>query len=86
LTAAYAHSESPSAKEAPWLWVYAPTNFLVNDNVDRLIELMARAKKAGYTSAVVTDAKFGRLADRNGDRPPRYFENLRRQNRRRTGP
>ena len=45
LTAGYAHSESPSTKEAPWLWVYAPINFLVNDNVDRLIELMGRAKK-----------------------------------------
>ena len=39
---------------------------------------MKRAKKAGYTAVVVTDTKFARLADRNGDRPPSYFSNLRR--------
>ena len=73
------HSEPRTAADsAPWLWVYAPTNFLVNDNVDRLIALMKRAKKAGYTAVVVTDTKFARLADRNGDRPPSYFNNLRR--------
>ena len=67
-----------SAAEAPWLWVYTPTNFLVNENADHLIDLMKRAKKAGYTAFVVSDTKFARLADHNGDRPPRYFDNMRR--------
>ncbi len=67
-----------SAADAPWLWVYTPTNFLVNENADHLIDLMKRAKKAGYTAFVVSDTKFARLADHNGDRPPRYFDNMRR--------
>ena len=79
LAAGFGHSAPRSAADSgPWLWVYAPTNFLVNDNVDRLIALMQRAKKAGYTAVVVTETKFARLADRNGDRPPSYFNNLRR--------
>jgi hypothetical protein len=78
LTTAPGYAEPPAAEAPPWLWVYAPTNFLVNDNVEHLIALMKRAKKAGYTGVVVTDTKFARLADHNGDRPPSYFENLRR--------
>ena len=66
------------ADEPPWLWVYTPTNFLVNENADHLIDLMKQAKKAGYTAFVVSDTKFARLADHNGDRPPSYFDNMRR--------
>ena len=73
-----ASAAEPAADKAPWLWVYAPTNFLVDENADHLIELMKRAKKAGYTAFVVSDTKFARLADHNGDRPPRYFDNMRR--------
>ncbi len=60
--------------EAPWLWVYAPVNFQVDQEGDRLVELIRRAGKAGYNAVVVTDTKFGRM----GDRPKNYYANLRR--------
>jgi Carbohydrate binding domain len=63
----------PPAAES-WLWVYAPCNFQVNEQVDRLHELLRRAKKAGYNGALVTDSKFGRISDR----PDHYYDNLRR--------
>jgi hypothetical protein len=66
-------ADSPAA-DAPWLWVYAPTNFQVDANADHLIELIRRAGKAGYTAVVVTDSKFGRM----GNRPANYYDNLRR--------
>jgi hypothetical protein len=70
-----AGTEEPAAKAAgPELWLYAPCNFQVNEQVNRLIELLRRARKAGYTAAVITDSKFGRLADR----PEHYYDNLRR--------
>ena len=60
--------------DSPWLWVYAPVNFQVDQEGDRLVELIRRAGKAGYNAVVVTDTKFGRM----GDRPKNYYDNLRR--------
>ncbi len=60
--------------DAPWLWVYAPVNFQVDREGDRIVELIRRAGKAGYQAVVVTDTKFGRV----GDRPKNYYENLKR--------
>lgn len=42
-------------------WVYLPANFQVDEEADRLIGLIERAAKAGYTHALVTDSKFSRL-------------------------
>ncbi|MBM4017879.1 MAG: hypothetical protein FJ288_06040 [Planctomycetes bacterium] len=67
------------AADAPWqwLWVYAPCNFQVDKNVDELLALMERAKKAGYNGMLVADHKFGRLQDR----PENYYRNLARARR-----
>ncbi|MBI1369072.1 MAG: hypothetical protein GC162_10510 [Planctomycetes bacterium] len=56
------------------LWVYAPCNFQVDASVDKLIALLKRAKSAGYSAAVITDFKFGRI----DDRPANYYTNLTR--------
>ncbi len=56
------------------LWVYASVNFQVDKDVDGLIQLLARAKKAGYNGAAITDYKFGKL----DDRPDNYYRNLTR--------
>ena len=66
--------DAPPNADAPWLWVYAPVNFQVDREGDRLVELIRRAGKAGYNAVVVTDTKFGRM----GDRPKNYYDNLRR--------
>ena len=58
----------------PALWVYTPVNFQVNEAVDRLHTLLRRARDAGYSAAVVTDYKFGRLSDR----PAHYYKNIAR--------
>ncbi len=65
--------DAPPA-DAPWLWVYAPVNFQVDREGDRIVELIRRAGKAGYQAVVVSDSKFGRMADR----PKNYYENLKR--------
>jgi hypothetical protein len=57
-----------------WLWVYASTNFQVNERADAFIALMQRAKKAGYNGMLVADYKFGNLKDR----PAWYYANLER--------
>ena len=56
------------------LWVYAPVNFQVDKDTDRLIALLKRSAKAGYNGAVVTDYKFGKL----DGRPRHYYRNLER--------
>jgi len=63
------------AAEPPWkyLWFYAPCNFQVDKNVDDIVALMQRARKAGYNGMVTGDHKFGRMHE---DRPPNYFVNL----------
>jgi hypothetical protein len=58
-------------------WVYCPTNFQVNANVDRLLALFDRAQAAGYNGIILTDFKFGRMRDR----PANYAANLARTRR-----
>lgn len=53
-------------------WVYCPQNLLVNENTTNLIALMQRAANAGYTHVLITDSKFGHLADM----PASYFQNI----------
>ena len=55
-------------------WVYAPANYQVNEQADRIIALMKRAKAAGYTHFLVTDSKFSRVPTL----PKHYFANVAR--------
>jgi len=56
------------------LWVYTQTNLLVPDEVQRVEDLMQRAKKAGYTHMLLADSKFSRL----GQLDERYFKHVER--------
>lgn len=69
-----AFASATRAEGPPELWVYAGVNFQVDESTDELLTLLERAKKAGYSAAVVTDYKFGKIEDR----PERYYVNLRR--------
>ncbi len=62
------------AMEFEHRWVYVSRNLYVDDNVDAVVALMSRSKKAGYTGMVLSDSKFGRLPQM--DR--RYFDNVAR--------
>ena len=55
-------------------WVYVSTNLLVEKNIDQLIALMERAKKAGYTGVLLADYKFPFLDRMDA----RYFANAKR--------
>ncbi len=65
-------SASAGAGEVDRLWVYASVNFQVDSDVDDLIDLLSRAKEAGYNGAAITDYKFGNLQER----PENYYRNL----------
>ncbi|MDB5321178.1 MAG: hypothetical protein JWN40_2809, partial [Phycisphaerales bacterium] len=56
------------------LWVYYPTNLLVDQNVDKLRQIWGRAAGAGYTHVLLADSKFSRL----GAMDKRYFANVER--------
>jgi hypothetical protein len=70
LTASLAVSQ---AKER---WVYAPSNYQVDAQADRIIALMKRAKTAGYTHFLITDSKLARVPTL----PDKYFKNVARVN------
>jgi hypothetical protein len=70
-------SAEQQAKQLRWKWVYFDCNFQVNEQVDELISLMHRAKKAGYNGMVITDSKWGRFQGR----PAQYYYNLKRAKR-----
>jgi hypothetical protein len=59
---------------APELWFYQGVNLTDERIVERLAPIWRRARAAGYTRVVLSDAKFGRLGDMN----PSYFDNARR--------
>ncbi len=54
------------------LWLYCPTNLLVDANVDKLDALWRRAIKVGYTQVLLGDTKFCTLENM----PERYFKNV----------
>lgn len=58
----------------PELWLYTPVNFQLTNQVDALITRLERAKSLGYSAAVITDYKFGKL----DERPDHFWKNLRR--------
>lgn len=52
--------------------VFCNFNLAVDANVDTLERIFRRAAKAGYTGVVISDTKYGRLAEM----PPNYFSNI----------
>lgn len=72
---------SVSAEELR-LWFFLSTNLLVEANVDKGIELLNRASKAGYNGVLLTDTKFssGILGDPKSDAwtVNRYKQNVKR--------
>lgn len=62
------------AGSPPQLWLYYPTNFLVEKNVDKAREIWTRAAAAGYTHVLIADSKFSRLHQM----PANYFKNCQR--------
>src|SRR5687767_5915127 len=56
------------------LWLYYPTNLLVEKNLDKAREVWTRAAKAGYTHVLLADSKFSRLPDMD----KRYFDHCER--------
>jgi hypothetical protein len=63
--------QKTSADEKPELWLYFPTNFLVDKNLDKAKELWTRAAAAGYDHVLIADSKFSRLSMMD----KRYFQN-----------
>ena len=65
-------------EEGEWLfekrWVYCSFNLLVDKNADELVNVMDRARAAGYTGILLADYKFNKL----GQMIPRYFRNVER--------
>jgi hypothetical protein len=72
LLAASTHAAPPRE-----LWVYCPTNLLVDANVDKLDALWHRAHTAGYTHVLLADSKLARLDDL-GSSTKHYMANLAR--------
>ncbi len=62
------------AADSPELWLFLQTNLLVPRNVDRALDILARASKAGYSAVLLGDSKFCRL----GSLGPEYFAQVRR--------
>ena len=56
------------------LWLYCADNLWVDEHIDNLEKLWARAAKSGYTHILLSDSKFGKL----GDMDSRYFRNVAR--------
>ncbi|MBN1419678.1 MAG: hypothetical protein JXP34_12945 [Planctomycetes bacterium] len=61
-------------REAPELWLYSPTNLLVDANIKKLRPLWIRAANAGYRKVLLADSKFAKL----GDMDEHYFANVAR--------
>lgn len=60
--------------EEPRMWFYLSTNLLVDENLEKGLELLQRASKSGYNGVLVADSKFSRW----GDLPERYERNVKR--------
>ena len=56
------------------LWLYWQQNLWVDQNVEKLEGLFARAGKAGYTHVLLADSKFAKLEEMDA----RYFKNVER--------
>ncbi|HEX8916367.1 MAG TPA: hypothetical protein VF796_28710 [Humisphaera sp.] len=67
-------SAARAAEPPKELWLYYPTNLLVDANIDKAKDVWARAAKAGYTHVLLADSKFSRLSLMD----KRYFANVER--------
>lgn len=65
---------NPAGAQRLERWVYAPTNLLVEENVDRLEGLMREAAGLGFTHVLLSDSKFSRLHELD----ERYFRHVER--------
>src|SRR5207249_6599 len=63
------------ADDRPALWFYYPTNLQIDQNVSRLEPIWRRAAVAGYSRVLLSDSKFARLGDLQGNEK-RYFANI----------
>jgi hypothetical protein len=62
------------------LWLYCPTNLLVDANIDKLDKLWHRAAAAGYSHVLLSDSKFSRLGAL-GSNTAHYMANIERTKR-----
>lgn len=62
------------SQELPNRLVYIQTNFLVDQNIDRVLEIIDKASKAGYNGIAVADSKFMRW----DNLPEKYAINARK--------
>src|SRR3954467_14159290 len=60
--------------QAGELWLYCAQNLWVDQNIDKIEQLFARAGKAGYSHVLLADSKFAKLDDMDA----RYFKNVER--------
>ncbi len=74
LLGASALGQEPAAPKLEHLWAYAQWNFQVPERVAPFLQILRRAKAAGYTGVVLADYKFTKL----GSVPRIYFENVAR--------
>ena len=58
--------------------VFLAGNFLVNADVDRCVKIMQDAAAAGYTGVLVSDCKFSRWQQREGNQRVQYDNNVKR--------
>src|SRR5581483_238193 len=65
------------AQDKPDLYLYYPTNLLVDKNVDQLQAIWKRAADAGYSRVVLADSKLARLGKLEGSEK-HYMANLAR--------
>lgn len=72
LVAAFAFSLQQT--QLNYRWVYVMSNLQVEDNVNKAIDLMKRAKADGYNGIVISDTKMQRLASV----PDWYFKNAKK--------
>ncbi len=77
LLAGSVHAADAPARPAPALWLYCPTNLLVDKNIDDLQALFVRAHASGYTRVLISDSKFCFLGNL-GDNTKNYLRNLQR--------
>jgi hypothetical protein len=73
----FAQAEPPGKPE---LWLYYPTNFQVDRNVDEAATIWKRAAAAGYAKILLADSKMAKLNDLGG-MEKRYAANLERAKR-----
>ncbi len=73
LLAAAAHATAADQTAPRQLWLYYPTNLLVDENVDKLEAIFRRAAAAGYSHVNITDSKFSTL----DTMPPELFPQCR---------